>query len=71
MGPYEFDTMFDNGTIKLITIDDAHTPLLANGHRLRLFHCPTSRDFLIRQFFDDSSFEVICVENYSSAPLIE
>lgn len=27
MGPYEVNIVFDNGTVKLIKIDNAHTPL--------------------------------------------
>jgi hypothetical protein len=37
LGPYKVDTIFDNGTVKLMTIDDAETPIFANGHRLRLY----------------------------------
>ena len=36
MGPYEVDKIFDNGTIKLTTIDEAHTPLFVKKHRLIL-----------------------------------
>jgi hypothetical protein len=37
LGPYEVDTVFPNGTVRLLTIDDSKTPLLVNGHRLRLY----------------------------------
>jgi hypothetical protein len=37
LGPYEVDTIFPNGTVRLLTIDDSRTPLLVNGHRLRLY----------------------------------
>jgi hypothetical protein len=44
LGPYEVDTIFPNGTVRLLTIDDSRTPLLVNGHRLRLYQKPISRE---------------------------
>jgi hypothetical protein len=44
LGPYEVDTIFPNGTVRLLTIDDSRTPLLVNGHRLRLYQKPVSRE---------------------------
>ena len=34
LGPYLVDRVFDNGTVHLVTIDENHAPLFANGHRL-------------------------------------
>jgi hypothetical protein len=45
LGPYEVDTVFPNGTIRLLTIDDSKTPLLVNGHHLRLYQCPISKEY--------------------------
>ena len=47
LGPYEFNIVFDNGTMNLVTIESVRTPLLPNGHRLRLYHKPTSKDSFI------------------------
>ena len=44
MGPYLVDRVFDNGTVRLVTIDENRAPLFANGHRLRLYHEPISKD---------------------------
>jgi hypothetical protein len=44
LGPYEVDTVFPNGTVRLLTIDDSRTPLLVNGHRLRLYQKPISKE---------------------------
>jgi hypothetical protein len=44
LGPYEVYTVFLNGTVRLLTIDDSRTPLLVNGHRLRLYQKPISRE---------------------------
>jgi hypothetical protein len=42
--PYEVDIVFPNGTVRLLTIDDSRTPLLVNGHRLRLYQRPISKE---------------------------
>jgi hypothetical protein len=44
LGPYEVDTVFPNGTVRLLTINDSKTPLLVNGHRLRLYQRPISKE---------------------------
>jgi hypothetical protein len=44
LGPYEVNTIFPNGTVRLLTIDDSKTPLLINGHRLCLYQCPISKE---------------------------
>jgi hypothetical protein len=51
LGPYEVDIVFPNGIVRLLTIDDYKTPLLVNGHRLRLYQCPISKE----------DFKVTCV----------
>ena len=53
LGPYEVDTVFPNGTVRLLTIDDSKTPLLVNGHRLRLYQRPISKE----------DFKATCVED--------
>jgi len=69
MGPYEVETMFDNGTVILVKIDEIHTALIVNGHHLRLFHCPISKDSFIKHLSNNYGFEIVSVENSSSAPL--
>lgn len=45
--PYRVETVSDNGTVELKTIDDEATTVFANGHRLRLYWKPlTKEDFL-------------------------
>eukprot|EP00253_Pinus_taeda_P014563 PITA_14563 len=46
LGPYEVDTIFPNGTVRLLTIDDSRTPLLVNGYLLRLYQQPISKEDL-------------------------
>ena len=59
LGPYIIDQVFDNGTVRLTTIDENQTPLFANGHRLRLYHKPISRDAFISQFVVDPDFKLV------------
>ena len=54
LGPYEVDTIFDNGTIKLIEFDELQTSLLATVHHLQLYH---------KTYFKDSSFHTISDSN--------
>ena len=44
LGPYKVDTVFPNGIVRLLTIDDSKTPLLVNGHRLHLYQQPISKE---------------------------
>ena len=47
MGPYEVVTTFDNGSVEITTIDGSQVSFVVNGHRLRLYHQPTSKkDFI-------------------------
>jgi hypothetical protein len=47
LGPYEVDTVYDNGAVKIKTIDDGQVSFVVNGHRLKFYHKPISReDFL-------------------------
>ena len=69
MGRYEIEAVFDNGAIKLTTIDDACTLLLANGHCLKLYHHPTSRDSFIKHIVVNPDFEIISVGDSSPAPM--
>jgi hypothetical protein len=47
LGPYEVDTIYDNGDVKIKTIDDGQVSFVVNGHRLKFYHKPISReDFL-------------------------
>eukprot|EP00253_Pinus_taeda_P006309 PITA_06309 len=45
LGPYEVDAVFPNGMVRLLTIDDAKTPLLVNGHRLHIYQRPVSKEY--------------------------
>ena len=67
LGPYLVDRVFDNDTVCLVTIDDNRIPLLANGHRLRLYHKPISKDSFILQISTDPNLQLAPGQELPSA----
>jgi hypothetical protein len=59
LGPYEVDTVFPNGTVRLLTINDSRTPLLVNGHRLRLYQKPISKEDFKATCMADAHFHFV------------
>ena len=58
LGPYLVDRVFNNGTVHLVTIDENHVPLFANGHRLWLYRKPFSKDAFISQIAADPDYQL-------------
>ena len=48
MGPYEVDTVYDNGAIRIKNIDEKQTSLVVNGHRLKVYHKPLSKEDFVK-----------------------
>ena len=69
MGPYEIEAVFENGAVKIKTIDDHQTSFTVNGHRLRLYHKPTSREEFTHQILQQSDMEWVEVGTLPSVPL--
>ena len=44
LGPYEIQKVHDNGTVTLVTIDGSGHSFKVNGHRVRLYHKPLTRE---------------------------
>ena len=40
LGPYEIDKIFDNGCVRLKTVDSEEASFLLNGHHLKLYQNP-------------------------------
>ena len=59
MGPYEIETIFDNGAMRIKTIDDHHVSSIVNGHRLHLYHKNTSKEEFTHQIQQQSNMEWI------------
>ena len=69
LGPYLVDRVFDKGTVCLVTIVENHAPLFANGHRLRLYHKPISKESFISQIATDPEYQLAQGQELFSAPL--
>ena len=70
LGPYLVDRVFNNGTVFLVTIDENHAPLFSNGHRLRLYHKPVSKDaFSTSQIVANPEYQLEQGHESFSAPV--
>eukprot|EP00253_Pinus_taeda_P010895 PITA_10895 len=65
LGPYEIQKVHDNGTLTLITIDGSGYTFKANGHRVRLYRKPLTRESFCQQLRQDSDMEILREEDKS------
>lgn len=63
--PYEIEKVFRNGAVRIKTIDEYQTPLIVNGHRLKIYHKPLSKEEFIKIFQDNSAMRMV-KKNHSS-----
>jgi hypothetical protein len=59
LGPYEVETIFDNGSMRIKTIDEDQISFVVNGHRLRLYHKPMSKEKFVQDMLQQSEMEVV------------
>jgi hypothetical protein len=59
LGPYEVDTVYNNGSVKINTIDENHTSFVMNGHRLKVYHKPLSKEDFIRHVLQNSEMQLV------------
>ena len=59
MGPYKVVTTFDNGLVKTKTIDGSQISFVVNGHRIRLYHQPTSKQDFIQKILHQNEMELV------------
>ena len=59
LGPYEIVKFFDNGEIKIRTIDEEKVTFLVNGHRLKLYHKPLSREEFVKRFQENNDVKLM------------
>ena len=50
---------FDNGSIKIKPIDGSEVFFIVNGHRLRFYHQPTSRQDFVQNVLQQREMELI------------
>ena len=54
LGPYEIEEIFDNGAVKIRTIDQESTSLLVNRHRLKVYNRPISKEAFMKQLVEET-----------------
>ena len=59
MVPYEVVTTFDNGSLEIKTIDGSQVSFVVNGHRLRIYHQPTSKQDFIENVLKQNEMELV------------
>ena len=67
LGPYEIETVFHNGAVKIITIDEEKVTFLVNGHKLRIYHKTLTREEFIRNLQENIDLKFV-KEDSSSPP---
>ena len=68
MGPYEVVTTFDNGLVKIKTIDGSEISFVVNGHRIRLYHQPKSKQDFIQNVLQQNEMELVEGEAITPPP---
>jgi hypothetical protein len=48
LGPYEVETIFNNGSVRMKTIYANQISFVVNGHWLRLYHKPMSKEKFVQ-----------------------
>ena len=59
MGPYEVVTTFDNGSVKIKTIDSSEVSFVVNRHRLRIYNQQTSKHDFIQNVLQQNEMELV------------
>jgi hypothetical protein len=59
LGPYEINEFHDNGTITLSTIKGSESSFWVNGHLLRLYHQPPSKESFYQEVSKDPTVQIL------------
>ena len=59
MGRFEVVTAFNNGSVEIKTIHDSQISFVVNGHRLRLYHQPTSKQDFIQNVLQQKEMDLV------------
>eukprot|EP00253_Pinus_taeda_P028153 PITA_28153 len=69
LGPYKIQKVHDNGTLTVIIIDGSGYAFKVNGHRVRLYRKPLTRESFCQQLRQDTDIEILGEEAKSSSPI--
>ena len=67
-GPYEIQEIFDNGSVRIKTIDEEEASFLINGHRLKVYNKPLNQDEFVSSFCQDE-IQILGDESSNITPL--
>jgi len=59
MGPYEIIEVFENGSVKLTTIDQEGRTFLVNGHRLKIYHKPVRKEYFVNIVTQENEVQIV------------
>jgi len=59
LGPYEVSAVYDNGSVKIKSIDESDVSFTVNGHRLKFYHKPLSKSEFIHEVITRSGLELV------------
>ena len=66
LGPYDIEKFFNNGAVRIRTIDEEKVPLLVNGYRLKFYHKPITKEEFIKIFQDNTDMKLMKMNLSSS-----
>ena len=61
------ETVFNNGAVKIKTIDDSHNSFVVNGHRLKVYNKPLSKDDFLQEVAKQIELKIVGGESSSPA----
>jgi hypothetical protein len=59
LGPYEVDIIYDNGALKIKTIDNGEVSFVVNGHRLKFYHKLISKEDFLQVMSTDKALALV------------
>jgi hypothetical protein len=57
------ETIFDNGSVRIKTIDDSQNSFVVNGHRLKVYNKPLSRDDFLLEMSKQPEIKIVGEES--------
>jgi len=68
LGPYEVSVVYDNGSVKIKSIDESNVSFTMNGHRLKIYHKPLSKAEFIQEIINRSGLKLVEKGSSSGCP---
>jgi hypothetical protein len=69
MGPYEVDTAYENGAIRINSIYEKQTSLVVNGHRMKVYHKPLSKEDFVKNVLQTVEMQLVSERVFPPANL--